>query len=621
FVISGFLITSLIWKDLETGHFTFARFWERRARRIVPALVVVVAAVLVAGWFLMLPADYERLGRSAASQAVFAANVHYWLAAGYFAPAAAEEPLLHTWSLALEEQFYWIVPLALFLVFAVERFRRRKTVLAGIACGIALSFALSVWGVARHPSAAFYLLPTRAWELLSGSLVAFMPAPSAGAGRRALRELAAIGAVALILLAAFGYRPTTPFPGAAALAPCLGAALWIRSNSRRGNEKSPASPAPTLAGSLLSRPLPVFIGLASYSLYLWHWPFLAFARYLSLDPLAPGIRLALVGGSAACAVLCWKYVETPFRKRSRAASGKAMFSFAAAALAGILAVGIASSVTAGFPFRIPAAARIFAAGALDRAFIRDVTPEDVLAGRLVRIGAAGPDLRPTVLVWGDSHAMAVLPAIDALLKERGVSGRAVTYASTAPVFDWFLRTEWGLHERSVGWNESVLAYVRKQRIADVVLSASWSGYMQETGNATPFGPALVETVRRLAAAGVRPWVLLDVPIQTFNVPRALAFSVMFHTDVDGRCRKALTSAQLVDFSNPGIIGRIEAAGGRVLDPKPSFLDARGDHYVVQKDGVALYQDNGHLSSKGAKRVLLPYLRGAFRPGDSAKGSR
>jgi len=577
----------------------------------------------------MLPADYERLGRSAASQAVFAANVHYWRSAGYFAPAAVEEPLLHTWSLALEEQFYWIVPFALFLVFAVERSRRRRRgpLLAGIACGALLSFALSVWGVARHPSAAFYLLPTRAWELLLGSLVAYLPARTAGSGRRAARELAAIGGVAIILLAAFGYRATTPFPGAAALAPCLGAALWIRANGRSSGGEPGASRAPTLAGSLLSRPLPVFVGLASYSLYLWHWPFLAFARYLSVDPLSPGIRLALVGGSAVCAVLSWKFVETPFRKRTRAASGKAMFTFALTALAGILAFGIASLATGGFPSRIPAAARSFAAAALDRAFIQDVTPEDVLAGRLVRIGATEPGLRPTVLVWGDSHAMAALPAIDALLKERGVSGLAVTYASTAPVFDWFLRTEWGLHERSVAWNESVLAYVRKHGITDVVLSANWSSYMQETGNATPIGPALVETVRRLVAAGARPWVLLDVPMQMFNVPRVLSFSVMFHADVDGRCRKASTSG---DFSDSGIIGRIEAAGGRVLDPKPSFLDPRGEHYIVQADGVALYWDNGHLSTKGAKRILLPYLRGSFRTeparparaaGISAEGSR
>ncbi|HYK43019.1 MAG TPA: acyltransferase, partial [Thermoanaerobaculia bacterium] len=277
FVISGFLITSLIWKDLEGERFTFARFWERRARRIVPALVAVVAATLFAGWFLLLPADYERLGRSAASQAVFAANVHFWLTGGYFAPAAAEQPLLHTWSLALEEQFYWIVPVALFLVFGARRFERRRSsmILAAIGCGIVSSFTLSVWGVAHHPSAAFYLLPTRAWELLLGSLVAFLPMRSQPSQGRAVRELAAIGGVALILLAAFGYRATTPFPGAAALAPCLGAALWIRSNGR----ETSASPAPTLAGSVLSRPLPVFVGLASYSLYLWHWPFLAFARY------------------------------------------------------------------------------------------------------------------------------------------------------------------------------------------------------------------------------------------------------------------------------------------------------------------------------------------------------
>ena len=640
FVISGFLITSLIWKDLESGRFTFARFWERRARRIVPALVVVVAATLLAGWFLMLPVDYTSLGRSAASQAVFAANIHYWLTSGYFAEAAVEKPLLHTWSLALEEQFYLIVPVALFLVFRVRlrvlpsRSRQTRALQIGILAALLLGLALSVWGVARHPSAAFYLLPTRAWELLLGSLIAFAPAstlPRASNGG-AVREASALAGLALILLAAFGFGATTPFPGFAALVPCLGAAAWIWANSRpvlAATEQEPGpggdSRVPTRAGAWLSHPLPVFVGLVSYSLYLWHWPFLAFARYLSLDPISPAFRLALVGAAALCAVVSWRYVETPFRRRSRGASTRTMFAFAGMGLATILVFGICAAVTGGFPARIPPAARTFAAGSLDRAFIRDVTPEDVIAGRLVRIGSEQPDLRPALLVWGDSHAMAALPAIDAWLKERGIAGRAVTYASTAPVFDWYLRTEWGLHERAPAWSESVLAYLESHGIVNVMLSASWAGYMQETGNAVPLGEALVATVRRLVAAGVRPWVLLDAPNQTFNVPRALAFSVMFRTDVVSRCRKASTS---VDFDDPGIIRRLESAGAQVLDPKPSFLDSTGDHYVVEADGIPLYQDNAHLSTRGAKRILLPYLRRSFRidlerlaPAASAKGSR
>ena len=162
FVISGFLITSLIWKDLEGGKFTFANFWERRARRIVPALVVVTLVTLIAGWFLLLPSAYASLGKAAASQAVFAANIHYWLDSGYFSGAAEEKPLLHTWSLAVEEQFYLIVPFILWSGFHFRGLLRcRGAILSLLIVGCVLSLAMSIYGVIYRPSEAFYLLPTR----------------------------------------------------------------------------------------------------------------------------------------------------------------------------------------------------------------------------------------------------------------------------------------------------------------------------------------------------------------------------------------------------------------------------------------------------------------------------
>jgi peptidoglycan/LPS O-acetylase OafA/YrhL len=165
----------MIWKDLESGCFTFAHFWERRARRIVPALVVITLATLVAGWFLLLPMDFKSLGQASESQAVFGANIHYWLDSGYFSGDANQKPLLHTWSLAVEEQFYLIVPILLWGVFGVTRLRSRTAVLSILSVGFVLSFALSIYGVARHSTAVFYLVPTRAWELLLGSIVAFLP--------------------------------------------------------------------------------------------------------------------------------------------------------------------------------------------------------------------------------------------------------------------------------------------------------------------------------------------------------------------------------------------------------------------------------------------------------------
>ncbi|HNQ87832.1 MAG TPA: acyltransferase [Verrucomicrobiota bacterium] len=216
FVISGYLITSLIVKDLESGEFTFRRFWERRARRIIPAAAVMVLGTLAAGWFILFPDEFERLGTTATWQAAFAANVYFWRSTGYFAPAAEEAPLLHTWSLAVEEQFYMFVPLLLATFFRFKALQRRGPLLTILGVSLAVSFAGSVYGVASRPVAAFYLLPSRAWELMLGSLVALLPLSTGG---RRGRAMAAWAGLALILIPCFIYRRGTPFPGLAALPP------------------------------------------------------------------------------------------------------------------------------------------------------------------------------------------------------------------------------------------------------------------------------------------------------------------------------------------------------------------------------------------------------------------
>ena len=184
FVISGFLITSLILRDLDRGSFSIVDFWERRARRIFPALAVVVIVTLIAGWFLMLPFGFQVLGQSAVALTVFASNMQFWRTSGYFDPAAEENPLLHTWSLSVEEQFYLVVPLLLLLVFAL-RFQRRLGLILGV--GVVASFLVSVYWVDRDPKGAFYLLPSRAWELGAGSLLVL----ARPASNSALRELMA----------------------------------------------------------------------------------------------------------------------------------------------------------------------------------------------------------------------------------------------------------------------------------------------------------------------------------------------------------------------------------------------------------------------------------------------
>lgn len=602
FVISGFLITSLIWKDLEDGRFTLAHFWERRARRIVPALVVVTLAILLAGWFLLMPADFKSLGRASAAQAVFAANIHYWFDSGYFAGAADEKPLLHTWSLAVEEQFYFIIPVLLWGMFRFAGMRTRAGVISLFATGFVISLAASIYGVAHAPSAAFYLLPTRAWELLCGSLVAVLPLSPLLLRHRSLREVCALAGLALILIASFFYTRETPFPGLAALPPCAGTALLIWANGRMDGR------APTAIGKLLSRRPVVFIGLISYSLYLWHWPFLAFSKYLAFTPLSAGYRAAMLGFGFLFAVLSWKYVETPFRKRTLGASRRAVFGYAGAGLAAVFSFGLLCMKMQGFPQRLPAQAQEFANARSDTAFQNELTTGDIRAGKLVPIGLMDTALRPTVLVWGDSHAMAALPAIDAFLKEKRLVGRSATHSSTAPVLDWFTQTKWGFAEEAIAYNDAIFSYIQTHQIPIVILSANWRGYVPRVGpNSNSFGSALLATIRRLVAIGSHPFILLDVPVHSFDVPRALSRSIVSRANIDSLSAKPMDREKF-DTLDLKTAAEIEAAGGRFLDPKPRFLDPTGQYYIIQSNRIALYSDEQHISTKGARLILLPFLR-------------
>jgi peptidoglycan/LPS O-acetylase OafA/YrhL len=600
FVISGFLITSLIWQDLENGKFTFATFWERRARRIAPALVVVTLVTLVAGYFILSPPDFGDLGKAAASQAVFAANVYYWQELDYFAGPADEKPLLHTWSLAVEEQFYLLVPVIFWAMYRTKALRERRTVigLLGLCCG--LSFALSVYLVRAAPSAAFYLLPTRAWELLLGSIVAFLPIRSDG-GRRYFYDFLAVIGLLLILVPLVTYTAETPFPGIAALPPCVGTALVIWVNSRTSGS------APTLVGSALSVSPLVFVGLISYSLYLWHWPLLTYSRYVSLLSLPKSHRAALIVAAFVISLLSWKFVEAPFRTRRLGATRKSMFGYAGVGLAAVGLCGLIAMKT----YLVPRQSA-------DPAFASDLETSDVRAGRLAAIGAADPARPPTVLVWGDSHARSALPGMDLVLKEQGVTGLAATHAATPPVLDWHSDLKWGMKDKALEFNEAVFEYVRNHHIPHVVLISAWGAYtkLPENGhNRASFDASLLETVKRLVSIGVQPWVVLGVPAHQFDVQKVLMRPAMYSTEYV-QSLQAKPSTNDSEFTSRDLIERIHEAGGKVLDPKPRFVDPVSNRYRFEADGVALYYDAHHLTKKGAEIMLAPLFREALTLNDA-----
>ncbi|HEY8581046.1 MAG TPA: acyltransferase, partial [Beijerinckiaceae bacterium] len=291
FVISGYLIASIILKEEAEGRFSLARFYERRIRRIFPALFVVVAASAALGALVLTPIDYVAFGRSAVAALAFYSNIYFNRQAGYFAPDAETQPLLHTWSLGVEEQFYVVAP---FVLLALQRRagRWRGPIFAAL---FAASLGVSAWGVEREAQWAFYLPHARAFELMCGVALAMGLVPAVR--DRNMREaLAALG-MALILGPILLFSAATPFPGFAALAPALGTALLIHTSTPDDR---------TQIGAVLARRPMVFVGKISYSFYLWHWPLLAFGEYHWGAALtAPGRAALLVGAAGLAALSTW----------------------------------------------------------------------------------------------------------------------------------------------------------------------------------------------------------------------------------------------------------------------------------------------------------------------------
>lgn len=334
FVISGYLITSIILREKESGTFSIASFYERRARRILPALFFIIFVCIPFAWLWLLPHELKDFGKSIVAVTLFASNILFWRESDYFAADAELIPLLHTWSLAVEEQFYVIFPLIIIFFWA---FGRRW--LIGILSLIALfSLGLTEWGWRHFPEANFYLISTRAWELMIGALLAFYLSRNKQP-EGTISHMGSLLGMALIVLTIILLDKTLPFPSLYALAPTVGTALIILFAS-----------SGTLVHKLLSQKIFVGIGLISYSAYLWHQPIFVFARVNGMNEPNIGMVLLLSILAILLAYFSWRFVELPFRDRSRF-TRKQIFS--ASFIASLLFIGIGTSliITDGAMFR------------------------------------------------------------------------------------------------------------------------------------------------------------------------------------------------------------------------------------------------------------------------------
>ena len=598
FVISGYLITGIIQSELSKGEFTLARFYERRARRIFPALFVMLVVTMMAGLFVLLPSDLARLGQAATATVLFVSNAMYFRESGYFDDASDFNALLHTWSLGVEEQFYLGLPL---LLMAVHRYRPQWRLQVIAACAL-MSFAACVLVQPIMAKAVFFLSPFRAWELLLGSLVALGVAPQVRDVR--LRQTLSVAALAALVGAIVFMRSGVDFPGWKAAIPVLATAVLLHLG---GGGR-------TWVGGVLSwRPL-VFVGLISYSLYLWHWPLLVLVRYRhGMAPLSALEGWVLLGVSLLLAVASYRFVEQPFRRwRKQGGMGDRGRVFAASGVGVFLliVIGIGFVLSKGLPQRVPPQVL-----ALDQARnpiipYRECDGKPVsLARAACRIGAPGDD--NLTVVWGDSWAIAWAPALDEMLTQEGRPGVLALRSACAPLPGVDNLKSPACLER----NEQVLEWIRQNRPGRVYLIAAWQAWANITGgyplrdlSGIKGNNHIFEIAYPRTLKAIRPYAKEIVVIgPTPGAPDFLPYRIALARWRGSMPPGGVTPADSGKAAKPfWQVAAKPMPGVRTLDPAPWFCSAQACRYT-DDEGRLLYRDGHHLSVAGAAFVAQQLL--------------
>lgn len=620
FVISGYLITSILLSEMAQGKFSIVAFYERRARRIMPALFFVMAACLPFAWMWLIPSEIKHLSDSIMAVITFSSNILFWQTSGYFDTAAELKPLLHTWSLAVEEQYYLLFPVFLMLAWRLGL----RIVGLLVLIMVAGSFALAHFGAQFKPIAAFYLLPTRGWELGFGALAAIftarkgLPTPS----RLVAESLGMLG-LALIVFSNFAYDTNTPFPGIYTLAPTVGTFLVILF----------AVPA-TLAGRILGFKPMVAIGLISYSAYLWHQPLFAMARQRSFGE--PDILL--MGGLAVMSIMLgyvsWRFIETPFRNRQRF-DRKAIFMLTGLGMAVFFAIGMTGSLSDGFRHREKwqGLENVFETQAQSdsgSAYCRTNVQVSPLGPLVCVIGDTTK--QPEGVLWGDSFAGAVMPGMHNQLKREGKAFYMVSSdgciplegAWRAPGRDEFDCTQ----ERHQGF---VDAFLRDKSLNTLIWIGAFSGLVGHKPNpdyvldGVPVNPDLAKqrisaTLKKFADAGKEVVFVGETPWFPHDVAD---YAIRRYATSDGdkaamvqRMKRHEVTAHL----NQVDVLRDASAYSTIVDSLALFCDEHhcGSH---DADHRLLYIDDSHISHLGAELLTAKISSAIALSGSGASQGR
>jgi peptidoglycan/LPS O-acetylase OafA/YrhL len=588
FVISGYLITTLIISEKQAGKFSLLNFYERRARRILPALFFVALCCIPFAWLWMLPGQQKGFARSLIAVIFFVSNILFSTQQrGYWAPSVDDQPLLHTWSLAVEEQYYLLFPLFIILAW---RYGRRAIFIV-IAIVAALSLGLAQYESGAHPIANFYILPTRAWEIFIGAAVAMFLGGRACLDHPLDNFLSGLG-LFLIVFSVFSFSAGTPFPGVYGLVPTCGAALVILS----------AGPKTYVNKLLTLRPL-VGLGLISYSAYLWHQPIFAFARMRSLYDLGGEQSILLAGLSVFLAWLTWLLIETPFRNGNVFVNDR-LRVITPLAFSVLLLVGLIGTIFGEFPLRDNVETALELRIRVNQGLSEECDYNSDFYQKPVCTHGANPVLA----IWGDSFAMHLVDGIENA--NPTLNFVQATRSACGPFIGLSLidrKDQLSAAQACLSFNRSVLSYLEATpEITDVVVSGKFNQYVGphdfltdegiRSGDSGLATAAFEQTIRKLEVLGKRVWVISPPAMSGDQIGGCLIKQSRFGGDIEA-CAFPVTKHEAYDAGAIEFLRTIQNNGTRVVW-LPDFTCST-DRCAASEEGVFLYRDAGHLSHEGS----------------------
>ena len=617
FVISGYLITTIIISEIAEGKFSIINFYERRARRILPALFFVMLVCLPFAWFWLIPNDLKDFGQSLVAVSTFSSNILFWKVSGYFDTAAELYPLLHTWSIAVEEQYYILFPIFLILTWRLGI----KWILVILSIVFVISLGVAHWGAFNKPIPTFYLLPTRGWELLIGVFIAFYLKHNSYLKSHSINQTLSLIGSGMIIYSIFAFDESTPFPSLFTLVPTVGTGLLILS----------AVPN-TIVNTLLSFSPIVGVGLISYSAYLWHLPMLVFVRHRLLGELSDLLLIVLCFASLVMAYISWRWIEKPFRDKKKTTS-KMIFSFSLIGIVFFSSIGLITYFKQGFYELFSEDIQRYSLiyESYKNRFANDECNLSVNLSKPPLCIIGDISVNPKIALIGDSHASAINYELDKVLQDRKISIYRFTKNSCPPALGF----QSDNYEDCWRHIDNTLKVIDEKKIETVILFARWSYYLNEdpydnniggidkmanrytilpiplTADISERRQAILSSYKqfidKLLSNDIKVITIGPVPEHGWDVPKR-AMKNFIHRNYLGvellpfeiyEDRNIDVINIFEDYSSRGVIYYVDSSkvfctDNKICDPINVFKES-------------LYWDDDHLTDNGAKILINEFI--------------